>query len=535
MKKLKSLNKMKYLKYLLIIPILFTLSCDLEENPPFLDETLYQDVQSAEAARDGIYQSITGYNTQERRLFLENLFSGLMYTGKGGNRVTTRDMSTLCSLKPGYHMDAQFLWQGLYQTIARANGAIAAVSTVSDPQTQDEVAFNDVAGHAYFVRAWSYFRLARLWGDLPLWLELPSQGNTNKALSPEVDVYSQIISDLQSASALLNGNAGIGYPKQYAANMLLSKVYMAIATNASLQTAGGAMDYWNMAYEEGMKAYGQYALVNDFGSLFTVEGENSSESIFELQISQDATNSQMGRNFTPWKYKAGMHFGWFRVTAFQHDNHLLTYGGDTRYNPNNLNTMPDKRYAATYLYDYYRFDRPAARVRAYPSATWRSSFGNSHPYLFKWTEKDRTHKNQFNSQNIVDMRYGELLLMLAEISNELGNGQEMTYLKPVLDRAGVPVRPEFTQGQASFRDAIMEEYKFELIGEGQDSFHVRRRGMQYFLNHTILPHNNSFGKKVAVGAKKYVANREVKFSTNEAEIMKFLIPLSEINTNELIN
>ena len=117
----------------------------------------------------------------------------------------------------------------------------------------------------------------------------------------------------------------------------------------------------------------------------------------------------------------------------------------------------------------------------------------------------------------------------------MGNGQEMSYLKPVLDRAGVPVRAEFTQGQASFRDAIMEEYKFELIGEGQDSFHVRRRGMQYFLNNTILPHNNSFGKKVAVGAKKYVANREVKFSTNEAEIMKFLIPLSEINTNELIN
>jgi hypothetical protein len=81
----------------------------------------------------------------------------------------------------------------------------------------------------------------------------------------------------------------------------------------------------------------------------------------------------------------------------------------------------------------------------------------------------------------------------------------------------------------------MQEYKFEIIGEGQDSFHVRRRGMQYFLDNTILPHNNSFGKKVAVGAKTYVANREVKFSTNEAEIMKLQIPLSEINTNELIN
>ena len=84
-------------------------------------------------------------------------------------------------------------------------------------------------------------------------------------MSPEVDVYSQIISDLQSASALLNGNAGIGYPKQYAANMLLSKVYMAIATNASLQTAGGAMDYWNMAYEEGRRASGPDGLVNDWG------------------------------------------------------------------------------------------------------------------------------------------------------------------------------------------------------------------------------------------------------------------------------
>ena len=527
---------MKYLKYLLIIPMLFSLSCDLEENPPFLDETLYQDVQSAEAARDGIYQSITGYNTQERRLFIENLYSGIMFTGKGGNRVNTRDMSTLCSLNPGYHMDASFVWQGLYQTIARANGAIEGVNTVTDPQTQDEVAFNDVSGHAHFVRAWAYFKLTTLWGDLPLWTELPSQGNTNKALSPEVDVYAQIISDLQTASNLMNGNGGVGYPKQYAANMLLSKVYMAMATNASLQTAGGAMDYWTMAYDEGIKAYGQYSLVNDFASLFTVQGENSSESVFELQISQDATNSQMGRNFTPWKYKAGMHFGWFRVTAFQHDVHLKAYGQGQTWNVNNLSTYPDKRYAATYLYDYYRYDRPTARVRTYPSANWRSSFGKSHPYLFKWTEKDRAHKNQFNSQNVVDMRYAELLLMLAEISNELGNGQRMTYLKPVLDRAGVPVRNMFTGSKDDFRNAIMKEYKFELIGEGHDSFHVRRRGMQHFLNHTILPHNNSIGTlKVAVGNKKYASNREVTFSTNESEIMKLQIPLSEINTNELIN
>jgi hypothetical protein len=529
---------MKYFKYLIFtLPVLFIIGCDLDEEPPFLDETIYTDAQSAQAARDGIYQSLTTYNTQERRLFITNLYSGLMFTGKGGNRVNTRDMSTLVSLKPGYHMDASFLWQGLYQAIARCNGAIANINTTSSPSSNDQVTFNDVAGHAYFVRAWSYFELANLFGDVPLWLELPSSGNTNKALSTKSEIFQQIISDATNAASLLNGNAGVGYPKANAANMLLAKVYMTIATNNDLQTSGGSSEYWNLANQAAQSVYGQYSLVNDYGSLFTVQGENSAESIFELQISQDATNSQMGRNFTPWKYKAGMHFGWFRVSAFQHDKHLKAYGGNTNWNANNLSTYPDSRYKATYLSQYQRADRtpPAGLVRVYPHNPSRGRFAIAHPYLFKWTEKDKAHNNQFNSQNVVVYRYAELLLMLAEISNELGNGQQMTYLQPVLDRAGVTARTQFSQGQSAFRDAIMDEYKFELIGEGHDSWHVRRRGVQYFVNKILNPHNNSIGQKVGVGAKKYAANLEVKFSTDPNEIMKMPIPLSEINTNELIN
>ena len=529
---------MKYFKYLIFtLPVLFIIGCDLDEEPPFLDETIYTDAQSAQAARDGIYQSLTTYNTQERRLFITNLYSGLMFTGKGGNRVNTRDMSTLVSLKPGYHMDASFVWQGLYQAIARCNGAIANINTTSSPSSNDQVTFNDVAGHAYFVRAWSYFELANLFGDVPLWLELPSSGNTNKALSTKSEVFQQIISDATNAASLLNGNAGVGYPKANAANMLLAKVYMTIATNNDLQTSGGSSEYWNLANQAAQSVYGQYSLVNDYGSLFTVQGENSAESIFELQISQDATNSQMGRNFTPWKYKAGMHFGWFRVSAFQHDKHLKAYGGNTNWNANNLSTYPDSRYKATYLSQYQRSDRtpPAGQIRVYPHNPSRGRFAIAHPYLFKWTEKDKAHNNQFNSQNVVVYRYAELLLMLAEISNELGNGQQMTYLQPVLDRAGVTARTQFSQGQSAFRDAIMDEYKFELIGEGHDSWHVRRRGVQYFVNKILNPHNNSIGQKVGVGAKKYAANLEVKFSTDPNEIMKMPIPLSEINTNELIN
>ena len=116
----------------------------------------------------------------------------MLITGKGGNRINSKDNTSLFTLTPGYHMDLQALWQGLYQTISRSNGAIKAIKTTTNPTASKDKSFNDVAGHAYFARAWSYFSLVRLWGDIPLWLELPSSGNTNKAKSTAAEVLSLI-------------------------------------------------------------------------------------------------------------------------------------------------------------------------------------------------------------------------------------------------------------------------------------------------------------------------------------------------------
>ena len=170
---------MKYIKYLFLI--LFIVSCevDLDETPPFLDDTMYSDPQSAQGARDGLYQALTTYDSQERRIFVVNGHSGLLVTGKGGNRLNSADNSTLFKLDAGYHGDVSALWGGLYQAISRTNSAIISTPTVVSPSTDDEKILNDVAGHAYLVRAWSYFSLVRLWGEIPLWLELPSSENTS--------------------------------------------------------------------------------------------------------------------------------------------------------------------------------------------------------------------------------------------------------------------------------------------------------------------------------------------------------------------
>ena len=512
MKKFIKNNISNYFKALLFIMLSgIYLSCDLDESPIFLDSNIYTDPNTAAAARDGAYEALTNYDAQERRYFVVNGFSGLFGTGKNGNNVNNVNNANLYSLKPTLDADSASLWRGLYSAIARSNAIISYVA-INENDALDPI--NDVAGHAYFIRAWSYFNLVRLWGDIPLWLELPSSDNLNKAKSTQAEVYAQIVSDAKMAQSLMNGDAGKGYPKQHAASMLLAKLYMTMATNATIADPS-ISNYWQEAYNEAKKAYGQYTLVSDFGSLFSTDGENSTESIFELQISEAAANSQMGRNYTPFKYKMGMHFGWFSVLATFYDYHVATY-------PN------DNRIAGTYLSSWNRADN-GNPVEVWPVRQNRNNFRNAHPYFFKFVEKDTSHNQQYNSQNILIYRYADLLLMLAEISNELQNGEEMTYLNEVLSRAGVTPRAEYSQGQASFRDAIMDEYKFELLGEGQDAHNNRRRGFQYFLENTIKPNNDK------IGTAHYVANRDLILSEDEGKVMFLPFPTDEINTNELID
>ena len=85
---------------------------------------------------------------------------------------------------------------------------------------------------------------------------------------------------------------------------------------------------------------------------------------------------------------------------------------------------------------------------------------------------------------ISSSRYADdVLLMHAEILNENWRYQYggLKYVSQVTDRAGVDLHNDYFQGQHSFREAIMREYKFELAFEGEDSSYSRRRGYQWFI------------------------------------------------------
>ena len=512
---------MKDLKILFLFTLAIFSSCDLDEDPPFLDTSVYSDPEIVVSTLDGIYAALTTYNAQERRLFVINGYSGFFNTRKQGGNINNPNNKNLFSLKPRQNeADVAAMWAGLYTVISRANAAIANVPTYdASVASVDELLFNDVSAQAHFIRAWSYFSLVRLFGDVPLWTELPSSDNFMIGLSSAKEVYAQIIMDAEFAANNMNGATGSAYVQEYAAHMLLAKVYMTLATNPELvpESLSSDSNFWQKAYDHAIQVYGQYSLVSDYASLFTLETENSSESIFELQISQVASNSQMGRNYTPNNYKAAQSFGWFTVNADIYDDHAATYPGDSRL-------------AGTYISEYTN-NNPnnnwfCSTSKVYPSRS-RGNFRNSHPFLFKYAVKDVTHSNQYDDKNIVIYRYAELLLMLSEISNELQNGEQLAYVTEVLDRAGVNNTAYSVASQSDFRNLIMKEYRYELIGEGEDAHNNRRRGFDYFLNNIITPHNTN--------SNLNFNSLDLTLSTDPSQAMYLPLPLTEINTNELIN
>ncbi len=499
--------------FLIIVGLLFT-SCNLEEEPPFLaNENVYSSASNATSALFGIYEAMVQYEYYGNEfLFLTNVNSGLMVTRRTGNRNNNSYNSTLSALNPTSGLVAiENSWIGIYQTIGRANDAINSATVFDNPSTSDELVINDVIGQAYFVRAFNYFNLVRLWGEIPLRVTPTTTETIHLAKSPIKDVYTQIIEDVKRAQQLMNGAVASGTPKPQAADMLLSKVYMTLAT-ATSDVQDASLNYWQLAHDEAIKAYGGYSLHAIYDNLFLgTNGNNTEESIFELQSVVGATLDHT-RAFTPNWYTKAATFGWFKINIENYDLHAATYPSDPRL-------------ATTYVSTWTRGNNGSTE-KSYPTSTARSNFGNSFPYFFKLGSRDPNNAVRETNKNFKIYRYADLLLMLSEISNELQNGQEITYVSEVLDRVGLTPHAGYAGGQDSFRTAIMKEYQFELIGEGHDWFNNRRRGYNYFLNTIINPHNTAASFKESV---------DVLHATDETIVMSIPIAVAEINANNEIS
>jgi hypothetical protein len=342
-------------------------------------------------------------------------------------------------------------------------------------------------------------------------------------MSTSQEIYELIIADAQKAESLLPDKSGItdGRPAKYTANMLLAKVYMQLASNKTASES----DNWQKAYNEAIKVYGKYNLVKDFVSLWNPKtSDNTTESVFEIQGNVENT-LRMIQLWTPGTGNLGMScWGRFKPNLEVYDKHVAAY-------PN------DPRIKYTFVTQWLKFSANGTTTTqvTYPTFKTRNNKDKSYPYGYKYYIKDVNLLNYDTDMNLVVFRYADLLLMLAEIENELnGPNNAYKYVNEVLARARiaggvVSDQPADWTGlnQSSFRDKIMNEYQFELLGEGHDWFNVRRRGYALFKMNVIDAHNNH-------KLYDFTKQRDVRYPDNE-RIMVMPIPEDEINANPKIS
>ncbi|HRN34195.1 MAG TPA: RagB/SusD family nutrient uptake outer membrane protein [Saprospiraceae bacterium] len=217
---------------------------------------------------------------------------------------------------------------------------------------------------------------------------------------------------------------------------------------------------------------GQYSLLAKYEDIWRQVGDNSVESIFEVQTGQ-FNNSDFGvEGYCVWQGpRVGGKGGW-RDLGFGFNNPTVNLvneyePGDIRKDASIIFIDNSGTHKGTILFDGYRIPSQDSvqnaryNYKAYHSENKEieSFFGN----------RDRKAKN------IHLLRYGDLLLMAAESANELGNtGEAATYLNMIRERATLSATT--ASSQADMREAIYHERRVEMAMEHDRWFDLVRTG-----------------------------------------------------------
>jgi hypothetical protein len=315
-------------------------------------------------------------------------------------------------------------WKHSYQGIQKTNVVLGRIDGAT---FKNETVKKARTGEMKFIRALLYFNLVRLYGDVPLVTEETTDVNAyfGQGRTPATKVYEQIIMDLTAAIDLLPAETSQqGKVIQTAAQALLGKVYLTRSDYTSART-----------HLQNVVKSGRHLLLPNPADIFSLSNENNKEIIFSVQFASGINGNTEGS------------------VMYQQFSPSATVSGAKGHN------LPTKS-----LYNLY-----SAADRRKNEFVALAPTGS--PYNNKL--KKPTTVVTDGGSNIVVLRYADVILMLAEAENELGNpASSLDYLNQVRSRAGLQA------AQASSKDelsaVIALERQLELAGEGHRWFDLIR-------------------------------------------------------------
>jgi hypothetical protein len=172
------------------------------------------------------------------------------------------------------------LWGGYFDIVSSANYAIYEMPRFETAlmNASDKAYAMQSQGEAKFIRAYAYFNLTRLFGRVPIIdTTLTAEQLAAKPQSSTQQLYTFIEKDLSEAIAVLPEQ----YTREWAGRITR---YTALALKAKVHLYQSEWD--SVAANAGkVIASGRFELLPDFRQVFSIEGENSKESLFEIQSS----------------------------------------------------------------------------------------------------------------------------------------------------------------------------------------------------------------------------------------------------------
>ena len=126
-------------------------------------------------------------------------------------------------------IDNASIWAELYRYVYSANVAIENLEGNNELSASVNM---QLMGEVKFIRAFCYFYLTNLYGDVPLLTQTNYSVNRLASRTAQSGVYDQIISDLKDAQRFLKPDYSVSInqerirPNKWAATALLSRVYL---------------------------------------------------------------------------------------------------------------------------------------------------------------------------------------------------------------------------------------------------------------------------------------------------------------------
>lgn len=463
-----------------------------------------QNVDDANQLLTGVYGELNLLNADpdDAPFFISEVASDDRFASGGVNDNGAHGADKL--LRYGVDQFAN-TWKKHYAGIYKANVALEGYEKVLD--WESEAQKNSFYGQTYFLRAFYYFDLAQLFGEVPLILN--SAGGNFPKSNADV-IYAQIASDLKNGIEMMDATKypdfEAGRATRWAAEALMARVFLFYTgyygeSSLPLLDGGEVTKAEVITWLEDCRDNSSHDLVGDFRNLwpytneYTIDdypyvagkigvdgqplkwaGDGNIETIFATKFSNVYALSagyvnyyalyfappiNVGESTFPW----GRGWGKACVTPNLWDDWLAEEPTDLRRQASIIDvTDPNemKNYtwgANSEMEETGYWQKKIIAVAAKDPST--GGFVNGFAVLASGA---RNHIQFCNTTDLIHIRYADVLLMHSELT------QTTDGINKVRQRAGLPVISSYSL------DALKRERRFELAFEGLRWFDLMRWG-----------------------------------------------------------